>query len=148
MTSPKPNNRISIEDSPQQIIIKMCEGNPGGLNVLISLLRESSNIDPDDALAPYGTVLALDAMGIYGSKIWILFKDVCGGNIVRLVGLFRANQLGYVSEQDIFAAISAVEKREPVQLDLTTALAKVCGFLPKFGGTHRSTLPLPIETKE
>lgn len=61
------------KDTEQDAVVKLCEGNPGAINVLMSL-RETQ----DDYIFLW---IALDKNGINGSNIWILFKDECGEDI-------------------------------------------------------------------
>lgn len=76
----------------------------------------------------------MDDMGIYGSHIWLLYKDICGQNLVQLLGLLRAYQLGFVSRKAITGAIESC--REPLapphDLDVANLLAKVQERLPRF----------------
>ena len=64
------NPRVSLMDTMQEVLYKMSEGNPGGLTVMINLLKS-------DAVEGFMYLLDLDDMGIYGSKIWLAYKDVC-----------------------------------------------------------------------
>ncbi len=126
-----PNNRIGLEDDFKAMAVKLCEGNPGALNVLINLVKQEPTIDPDSAMGPYGTILSLDAMGIYGSHIWILFKYRCGESLVKLVGLLRAHQLGFVSDDTI--TLASQSPTTPVELDTDALLKRVQEELPAFG---------------
>ena len=121
------NTRIQLDDTFQSSIMKMCDGNPGGLTVLISLFKESPAIDPDDAFAGLGPILSLDSLGIYGSRIWMLYKDVCDQNIVNVLTVLRANQLGFLAEADLNHAIDNRGK-----LDLPDLLKKVNSVIPDF----------------
>lgn len=123
------NPRIKLEDSPIEMMIKLAEGNPGAITVLANLFREEKDIDPDAALAPFHTILALDDMGIYGSNIWILFKDVCGQSTLNMVGLFRASQLGFLRREQLVACITDPAQRP----DIPALLSKVRERLPAFG---------------
>lgn len=95
--------RISLADSGLQIIMKMSEGNPGAATVLVNLLSEQevkvSEIDPDNLLGAVGVVLHMDTLEIYGSNIWMFYKDVCGQDYVVMLGLLRAIQLGFMDSQ-------------------------------------------------
>lgn len=54
-------------------ITRMCQGNPGALSVLLQLATVRETI-----------FKALDEREIHGSRIWVLFKDVCGEDINKL----------------------------------------------------------------
>ena len=67
-------NRVQLSDTILDVITKMVEGNPGALAVLCGVL----NRHPNDGLL---YILRLDTLGIYGPRIWMLMKDVCGEDI-------------------------------------------------------------------
>jgi len=62
--------------------------------VITHLFKYEAFIDPQSALAPMWTILQLDDLGIYGERIWILYKYICEQNIINLVALMRSIQLG------------------------------------------------------
>lgn len=69
-------NRLNLNMSPRDCIVKMCDGNPGALNVMINLLK---NYDAAGVV----DLFILDEDEIYGSNIWILYKDICGEDITK-----------------------------------------------------------------
>lgn len=82
--------KIDLQDSVKDIIMKMCEGNPGGLNVMMAMLEKNHL----DAVMLF---LSLDDMNIRGSQIWVGFKDHCG--------------------QDLDTFIKAIEDRDQAMCD-------------------------------
>ncbi len=73
-------SKITLEDTNQSAIVKMSEGNPGALTALVGLLQL------DKKVAPFGGLVALlhlDDEGIYGSRIWMGFKDYCGQDAAK-----------------------------------------------------------------
>ena len=131
----KAKNRIELTDNVFDIMTKMAEGNPGGLSVLMKLYTDSDAIDPDSALGGLGVILDFDQMGIYGSNIWILFKDVCGQDVTKLVALLRAKQLGYIEERLIVDAAYGRNRNLPLK-DL---FDKVRAYLPDFAPGYTFT---------
>ena len=93
--------RITLQDTTMDIFLKLAEGNPGAINVMIQLMDETPKIDSDHILGGMGHILSLDEMEIYGPNIWVLYKDVCGESILNFISLLRGRQLGLISEQDI-----------------------------------------------
>ena len=87
-------SRIELNDTVTDMMIKMSDGNPGAVTVMMQMLQEAENIDPQAIMGGVGAVLALDTHEIYGSNIWILYKDVCGGDLRKMIMLMRATQLG------------------------------------------------------
>lgn len=100
-----PKERISFDMSIQDMLFAMSDGNPGALTVLMNLVSNEASIDPDCALVGIGSILGLDSCGIYGSRIWCLFKDVAGQDLRKTIGLLRAVQLGFLSNEDLDVAI-------------------------------------------
>ncbi len=123
-------SRIKLEDTMMDILSKMSGGNPGALTVMMSLVDCNAQVDPDSAFGPYSTILDLDSSEIYGSDIWIVFKDICGQDIKMMIALMRARQLGFVTIEDIRQAIRDSYGHK---LNLPHILQQVQTRLPKFG---------------
>lgn len=110
------------------VIAEMSDGNPGGLTVMMMLLEKTESIDPDAALGGIGSILSLDTHGIYGSRIWMFYKDVCGQNINKMLGLMRAVQLGYLTDNKLNHAIDNMGDG----IDAPELLKQVKEYLPAF----------------
>jgi hypothetical protein len=65
------NDKINPEDSPFDAIEKMSEGNPGALTALTDVLESKGVKDT------FEFMMNLDLRRVYGSKIWIGYKDYC-----------------------------------------------------------------------
>lgn len=126
------NNRIELTDNLMDIALGMAEGNPGAISVIMNLIKQNEAVDPDSAFGPYSSLLSLDSMGIYGSHIWVLFKDVCSQDTVWLIGLLRARQLGFISEKELIEAANYEGYRARVEIDVPGLVQKVCERLPNF----------------
>jgi hypothetical protein len=118
-------SKICLNDTTESILVKMSEGNPGALNVLVSVLENGSKIDPQDAFQGLGCILTLDNNGVYGSKIWMLFKDVCKCNISHTIAMVRAVQLGFLSGSKLNEALSK---------DYATGIFDVPSYVEKVKG--------------
>jgi hypothetical protein len=101
------NSRLDLTDTGIDMLMKMSEGNPGAITVMSELMNKESGIDPDSMFSKYGisTILSMDTHGIYGSDIWILFKDICKQNLVNVIGILRAVQLGFLEESKLLSFI-------------------------------------------
>ncbi|PHS61236.1 MAG: addiction module antidote protein, HigA family [Thalassobium sp.] len=93
--------RIKIDMSMEEIVSVMCEGNPGGMSAIMSLLKDTKKIDPQEFMEGFGHILFLDTMQIYGSHIYILWNDVCKRDSMAFIALIRAAQLGFTPVSDI-----------------------------------------------
>ena len=72
-----PDYRIRTTDSLLDVIVNLSEGNPGAVTVMAKALAQGEAIDPDSVFGGMGAIRALDGLQIYGSHIWLLFKDLC-----------------------------------------------------------------------
>ena len=88
------NVRIVLQDTMMDAVIKLSEGNPGATTVCVQILNEGNSIDPDMVLGGFGILSILDTYNIYGSRIWMLFKDVCKQDLVKTIAALRACQMG------------------------------------------------------
>lgn len=99
--------RIKMTDRGLDVATKLAEGNPGALSVLTRSFLQAAKIDPDNSYGPYGTAMLLDLFNIYGSNIWVLYKDVAGSNLAVLHGLLRSVQLGFCSPTELHQMITS-----------------------------------------
>ncbi len=120
---------ITLDDTYQDVMVKMCAGNIGALSVLNELMKKGADIDPDAALGPLAAILAMDDMNIRGPLIWQLYKDVCKQDLPLMAAVLRARQLGFVSEAALLRAIANYGKG----IDPTALAGQVKARLPRFG---------------
>jgi hypothetical protein len=117
--------RLTLEMTALDAIMALTEGNIGAVTVCTKLLKDGGKIDPL-AFDPLVNLMDLDALGIYGSRIWLLYKDVCGQKIGNVVGLLRGWQLGKVSEEKLLEAVGTDETRgKNGAIDVDDIVAKV-----------------------
>lgn len=86
--------RIKLDDTVRSVLLKMAEGNPGAITALTAIFKAEPTADPKSIWEGPGGILSLDAFGIYGPRIWMLFNDVCDRDPVAMLAVLRANQLG------------------------------------------------------
>lgn len=120
--------KIVLTDSIEDALFKMSEGNPGAVTVCLQIMKEASQIDPDDAMGGIGPILSLDTLGLYGSKIWMLYKDVCDHDLSKMLGVLRGWQLGFLNEAQVRHATE--NRGDGINLD--EICSKVCERLPRF----------------
>lgn len=94
----------------KEAIIKLSEGVPGAIVVLLRVVEESPALDPDDAFSGWGPLISLNNAGIYGSRIWLLWKDVCGERMINFLAMLRAHQLGMISKGDFNLIVDGTNK--------------------------------------
>ena len=130
------NPRIEMHMTMIDIVTTLSEGNPGAISVLMQILVNNQRIDPDDCFGPLGPLFELDNLDCYGSRIWMLYKDVCDGNLIDMLGVLRAIQLGFINQEKIQHAIDNYgEGIDPKNL---TKLVKE--RLPLFGVNNEATV--------
>jgi len=81
--------KIKYTDTMQDLLVVMSEGNPGGLDVLMQLMKENQM----DAI---GHILSLDDMNIRGCQIWIAYKDFCGCDLEKFIGHIKSRDQAMV----------------------------------------------------
>ena len=119
--------KIELTDNLVEAVYKLTEGNPGATRVCAELMMNTEDYDVD---APHGflKLMSLETLEIYGSRIWMLYKDVCKENIMFVVVLLRAWQLGILSKNVINNAIDNYGNG----IDLAVIVEKVRKQLPNF----------------
>jgi len=122
------NDRLELTDTAFSAIEKLSEGNPGALSVCMNLLKNTASIDPDSAFGGLGSLLSLDSNRIYGSRIWMFYKDFCKENIALVILVMRAHQLGIVTSNQLDDAIDNYGKG----IDMSDVAIKVQEMLPNF----------------
>lgn len=90
-------SKIGLEDTTADVFVKMSDGNPGALNVLMTITKEHDEIDPQAMMGGLGAIMSLDTYEIYGTDIYILYNDKCNRDIRTMLMLMRATQLGFFS---------------------------------------------------
>lgn len=136
-------SRIQLTDSIPEVLTKLSEGNPGAVTVMIRLIQDGDGIDPDSWAGSLTPMLSLDSYRIYGSHIWILYKDICKQDIRCMCAVLRSVQLGMTSPERLKAEIrersEGVEPRNP--LDAREILKGVMEYLPAF---NRPAIQEPV----
>lgn len=122
------HERIEGSDNVMSMVMKLSEGNPGAMTVCMSAFKNAHAIDPIGALGGLAPMLAMDTLGIYGSRIWMLYKDVCGERLPYFLAMLRGWQLGYLAEAALHHAIDNCGEG----IDVDAIAAKVCERISEF----------------
>ena len=68
-------------DDPTGAVMEIAAGNIGAVDVAVKLYNYRFAEDARGVVA----LICADASGITGSKLWVAYKDRCGGNLPELV---------------------------------------------------------------
>ena len=117
---------VMVKDTLMDIVIQMSAGNPGALSVCRQMIYTGAAVEPGN---PFGGIGCMLALGIHGSEIWMLYKDVCRENLTRTLGVLRAWQLDFVTSEALIHAIN--HRGEGIDAD--ELLTQVREALPEFG---------------
>ena len=96
--------RLTSEMSIKEAIIAMSEGNPGALTCMMEMMDSNPMALLD--------ILYFDSLGIYGSKIYMLWNDCCDRDMNKLNETLRYFREGDISEEEIHANLDKV-RAEP-----------------------------------
>ena len=88
------NNRITSNMSMKDVLITMCDGNPGALTCMMQLIQ-------NDPLTGLLDIMLFDSMGIYGSKIYMVWNDCCARNMEKFKETIKAFREGKFTEEEI-----------------------------------------------
>lgn len=133
-------NRIAPNDNGRTVIAKLAAGNSGAAVVLGQWFAHCTEIDPDaytEQAFAFVHMLTLDDYDIVGPRLWVFYKDVCGSDIRRVLGMMRAQQFGFITSDDLVAAIDGsrgvgMSGKTLSAADVDALLAKVEHRLPRF----------------
>jgi len=84
-------NKIKPEMSPKKAIAVMSEGVPGAINILVRILSQYNELF-------IGTITNMDKLGIYGSGIWIGYKDHCKEDLELFMDSVNIGHLGMLAK--------------------------------------------------
>ena len=79
------NPKINLQDDMMSALTKMSEGNPGAISVMMQMFKK----DPMALII----LCHLDDMKIYGSNIWICYKDQCNEDIDLFIEKAKSREL-------------------------------------------------------
>ena len=90
--------RITAGMTLTEVIITMADGNPGALTCMMQMVQS----DPMAML----DLLSLDSLGIYGSKLYMLWSDCCGRDMKKFKETIIAFREGKFSYEEIHANLN------------------------------------------
>lgn len=95
-------SRIGLNDKWTDVLYKMSEGNPGALTAMLSII-DAASVGEKGHSATFIPLVHLDMHGIYGPRIWMLYKGVFK---------FRAKALRYALMNNCILKVIEKAKRD------------------------------------
>lgn len=87
------NKRITVGMKVPEMIMNVSEGNPGAMSCLIYLINKNAkNIE---------ALKMFDDMGIYGSKIYMIWNDSCKRDIDKFEKTIQLIKEGIITKEII-----------------------------------------------
>ena len=127
-------SRITSGMTTMQALLALTEGNPGAITVLAEGMLKYEKIDPQAVFGGLQFLLSLDTHNIYGSDIWVFYKDICNHSIATVIALLRAVQLGYLPERSLKDCIDSCSSGRGVMdyIDINLMVDRVQETLQEF----------------
>lgn len=91
--------KIELKDTMIDIVVKMSEGNIGAVTCLMEMIEKKDWYYNTPSLL---MIMNFDSLGLYGSKIYMLWNDCCDRDLVKLELVLRNWQMGKLSESEIY----------------------------------------------
>ena len=96
-------SRIKLKDNTMDVVVKMSEGNPGAMTCLCEMISKKDWTAGTPGLL---VILSLDTLGLYGSKIYMLWNDCCSRDLDKLDLVLLNWQRGNLSREAIHENLS------------------------------------------
>ena len=126
----------NLKITMMELVNTMAGGNPGAIRVCAMILKDGPAIDPDSADGGVLPLLLMDTFEIYDNYIWLLYKYICGEDLVKTIAVLRAIQMGGIADctgDSIKQSLQFISQHIEVQLDTDEILEAVQDKLPNFG---------------
>lgn len=95
-------NRLKREMSPSKVIEVMGDENHRALSCIAKMFLIVS------ADVVWENMYLLDSLGIYGEKLYILWHNCCGSNILKFQATMEVFKTGTITETEIHENLSSI----------------------------------------
>lgn len=90
-------SHITKSDTLESAILNLADGVGAAIEILAAIVNQGPDNDLEAKAGGIGYLLLLDEIGIYGTDIYILYRDKCQSDLKRLLLLLRATRQGVYS---------------------------------------------------
>ncbi len=104
-----------MSEDLKEMIATLSKGNPGALSVLVQLVNHSNT--------SVVFIPVLEKLNITGSRIWMLYKDVCWEDLSKMIVVLQAYALDILTLSQVNGAID-----RDVVLDLDSLTEQINNF--------------------
>jgi len=120
--------RIDVTDTPANAVFKLVRGDRAAAEACIQLVKAVAAADPDAEFGPFTPLLILEATGLVGPAIGLVYRRVCDGDAVTMLALLHALRLKAIAVDTVKRA--AVEG---TRIRKETLIKIVQEKIPSFG---------------
>jgi len=96
------------------------------------MMQNSVKIDPESALKEFSGIVSLDSFGIYGTAIYVLWSDICGKDMPKMLAVLRSVQLGFFTREVLRDACSRQDYSGREMVPVEELYEKVYNYLDRF----------------
>lgn len=129
--------RLKENMSVAEAVGAIAEENPGAVLVCGKLLEMTEKIDPDWMWGKLRALFFLDALNIYGKRIYSFWHDVCGEDLAKMIAVMRAQQLGQLAGVNRTSIHYAIDNHGEGLENLDAVVLAVKERLPNFNSSPR-----------
>lgn len=94
LTGRRKPRRANLTGSIEDLLVKFSGGNPGAATTLMSIIQY-------DFLTGCRALMVLDELGIYGSRLYMLWNDCCDRNPKKVIRVLDAYLSGHLESETI-----------------------------------------------
>lgn len=93
-------DKWSIGMDPQQVIIDMCDGNPGAIDVMVRMLKKRQALGVPSFLLTL-PIIRMASYGMRGGALYIGFKDVCNEDLDKFMRLVESGDKTFLDRSEM-----------------------------------------------
>lgn len=97
-------SKLSPTDTLQDVMVKLCEGNPGALDCLMRMYQNQNWKVPN--MNGFTYIMMFDQMGLYGSRLYQLWNDCCDRDLDQIETVLYNILIGTLSSHDVLSNIN------------------------------------------
>ncbi len=112
------------------LVVELASGDVEAGKVLVRVLKEGGQIDPDAALGGLSTLLTVQHYSLRGAGIVVVYEMICKRDLSKFIAIVRAMQLDLL-EADVLK-LEIESQGQCARIDADAVLADVQRKLPDF----------------